>query len=138
MQKPSPNIPCPCGSKLKYKKCCQKYHKGALPANAEQLMRSRYSAYTLGLADYIIKTTHPDNQDYTDDIDRWRAEILAFSRHTTFISLSVQSFSCTGEEAYVVFEASLSSGILREKSRFVYTSGRWLYVEGVFDTHLSK
>ncbi len=54
MAKPSPNLPCPCGSGLKYKKCCQKYHKGALPSTALLLMKSRYSAYALGLADYIM------------------------------------------------------------------------------------
>ncbi|QOR61518.1 YchJ family protein [Sulfurovum sp. ST-21] len=132
MKKPSPNLPCPCGSGFKYKKCCQKYHKGALPATALLLMKSRYCAYALGLADYIIDTTHPDNDDFTDDTVRWREEILAFSRGTLFLSLSIITFSETESEAYVTFEAKLSSGLLREKSRFLKEKGKWLYYDGDF------
>jgi len=133
MKKPSPNTPCPCCSGLKYKRCCQKYHKGALPANAQQLMRSRYSAYAFGLADYIIKTTHPDNSDYTEEKTKWKDEILMFCRHTTFLGLRLLDFTGGEEEAYVTFEASLSSGTLRERSRFLHKHGRWLYVDGLLD-----
>jgi SEC-C motif-containing protein len=96
-------------------------------------MRSRYSAYAFGLADYIIKTTHPDNSDYTEEKTKWKDEILAFCHHTTFLGLTISDFTDGEEEAYVTFEASLSSGILKEKSRFLYEHGRWLYVDGVFD-----
>jgi SEC-C motif-containing protein len=130
MAKPSPNLPCPCASRLKYKKCCQKYHKGTLPANAELLMRSRYSAYALDMAEYIMKTTHPDNCDYTEEKERWKEEILSFCNHTTFLGLSISAFTDGEEEAFVTFEASLSSGILKEKSRFLKVDGRWLYIDG--------
>jgi hypothetical protein len=53
---------CPCGSRLLYKQCCQPYHdKKALPPTPEALMRSRYSAYSLNIVDYIVETTHPEN-----------------------------------------------------------------------------
>ena len=132
MQKPSPNLPCPCGSKFKYKKCCQKYHKGALPSTAEQLMRSRYSAYAFGLAEYIIKTTHPDNSDYTEACAQWREDIMHFCKGTSFLGLKVLEFTDGEREAYVTFEAALSSGLLKEKSRFLKENGRWLYVDGDF------
>lgn len=133
MKKPSANLPCPCGSGQKYKKCCQKYHKGALPKNAEALMRSRYSAYAFGLAEYIIKTTHPQNPDYNEDTRTWKEEIVQFSTHTEFLHLNVMDFQEEEEEAFVTFEAELSSGILKEKSRFLKVDGKWLYVDGVFD-----
>jgi SEC-C motif-containing protein len=132
MKKPSPNIPCPCQSGLKYKKCCQKYHKGALPATALDLMRSRYSAYALGMADYIIKTTHPDNSDYTEDIVHWREEIVQFSKGTAFKGLTIIEYTDTSLEAFVTFEASLSTGLLRERSRFLLVDRHWLYVDGTF------
>ena len=72
MAKISPNSTCPCGSKKKYKKCCAIYHKGALAPSALALMKSRYSAYAIGNSDYIIKTTHPENIDYTLDINSWK------------------------------------------------------------------
>jgi SEC-C motif-containing protein len=132
-KKPSPNLPCPCNSGYKYKKCCQKYHKGALPANALLLMRSRYSAYALGLADHIIRTTHHDNSDFTDALERWREDILTFCEKTDFKGLKIIEFLDGKDESYVTFEASLSSGMLKEKSRFLKENGIWLYVDGIFD-----
>ena len=133
MIKASANIPCPCGSSLKYKKCCRRYHQGALAPDALTLMKSRYSAYATGNADYIIKTTHPDNSDYSEDRQSWRASILAFCKETTFEGLKIIDYSDESEngEAFVTFEAYLSSGILKEKSRFLKSEGRWLYVDGV-------
>ncbi|MDM5272702.1 YchJ family metal-binding protein [Sulfurovum sp. zt1-1] len=131
MAKVSPNIPCPCGSQKKYKKCCAIYHKGALAQDALSLMKSRYSAFATGDADYIIKTTHPENPDYTLDRKSWKNDIDLFSKHTEFLGLKIIEFVDGEEEAYVAFEASLSSGPLIEKSRFLKREGRWLYVDGL-------
>jgi SEC-C motif-containing protein len=133
MAKLSPNAPCPCGSGKKYKKCCLVYHKGALAPDALALMKSRYSAYAADVPDYIIKTTHPDNPDFTDDTKKWREEIKRFTQQTEFLKLKILDFMQEQEEAYVTFIATLSSGELREKSRFLKVSGRWLYVDGEFD-----
>jgi len=132
MGKFSPNEPCPCGSKKKYKKCCAVYHKGALPSTALSLMKSRYCAYAAGDSNYIIKTTHPDNPDYTSDINSWKESILCFSEHTHFLSLEIIDFIDGEKEAFVTFNAQLSSGDLKEKSRFLKLHGRWLYVDGTF------
>jgi SEC-C motif-containing protein len=128
----SPNTPCPCGSGVKYKKCCSLYHKGTLAPNALVLMRARYSAYATGNADYIIKTTHPDNSDYTEDKKSWKASLLEFSQHTHFLKLKIIAFIDGETEAYVSFVAKLSAGELKEKSRFLKVTGRWLYVDGKF------
>ncbi|MBD3789380.1 MAG: SEC-C domain-containing protein [Campylobacterales bacterium] len=132
MAKFSPNASCPCGSKLKYKKCCAIYHKGAWASNALALMKSRYSAYVFGNADYIIQTTHRDNSDYTSDTTEWKASILEFSHQTNFLNLEIIEFIDGPSEAFVTFEADLSSGLLKEKSRFLKTDGRWLYADGIF------
>ena len=128
----SPNAPCPCHSGEKYKKCCQPYHRGTLPANAHKLMRSRYSAYALHLADYIIHTTHPDNTDFTDDISVWKESVLVFCRNTEFLGLKIFDFNDNGTEAFVTFQAKLSEGIMDEKSRFLQVEGKWLYESGEF------
>ncbi len=44
--------PCPCGGRLSYERCCQRWHDGGAPSGAEALMRSRYSAFVLKLEDY--------------------------------------------------------------------------------------
>lgn len=131
MAKVSPNIPCPCGSHKKYKKCCAIYHKGVPAPDALRLMKSRYSAYATGNAAYIINTTHPENPEYTNDRTSWGKDIDRFSQYTEFLGLKIIEFVDGKEEAYVTFEASLSSGILTEKSRFLKHEGRWLYADGL-------
>eukprot|EP00465_Bigelowiella_longifila_P014130 CAMPEP_0185266748 /NCGR_PEP_ID=MMETSP1359-20130426/32159_1 /TAXON_ID=552665 /ORGANISM="Bigelowiella longifila, Strain CCMP242" /LENGTH=247 /DNA_ID=CAMNT_0027856719 /DNA_START=1 /DNA_END=741 /DNA_ORIENTATION=- len=56
---------CICGTlDTTYDDCCGKYHAGVqLPPTPEALMRSRFSAFVLGDAEYIIKTTHPSNPE---------------------------------------------------------------------------
>lgn len=129
----SPNAPCPCHSGKKYKLCCQPYHKGILPSNAEKLMRSRYSAFALDLAGYIMTTTHSDNSDFTDDTAYWKKSIQHFSQSTRFIGLKIMEFMDGESEAFVTFEANLDSGILKEKSRFLKENGKWLYESGVIN-----
>jgi len=128
----SPNAPCPCHSGEKYKKCCQPYHKGILPSNAQKLMRSRYSAFALELSNYIMATTHPNNPDYTENKEIWNKHILEFSQTTRFLGLKISEFIDGESEALVTFEAKLDSGILKEKSRFLKVEGKWLYVDGEF------
>jgi len=129
----SPNAPCPCGSGKKYKKCCAPFHKGALPKDALTLMKSRYSAYAAGKSDYILKTTHPDNPDFTTDTVSWKSSVDAFSQNTAFHELKIIDYTDGETEAYVTFIARLSSGELKEKSRFVKESGKWFYHSGVFE-----
>src|ERR1035437_9077691 len=54
---------CPCDSGQSYAACCGPWHSGlAVGAHAptpQALMRSRYSAYVLGLIDYLLATWHP-------------------------------------------------------------------------------
>ena len=58
------NTPCPCGSGLDYRACCGPRHSGVRPAEtAEQLMRSRFAAYALGNANYLVATRHPEHRD---------------------------------------------------------------------------
>jgi SEC-C motif domain protein len=128
----SSNSPCPCHSGDKYKKCCQPYHKGILPSNALKLMRSRYSAYALGLSDYILRTTHPDNSDYTENVEQWSENILDFCHGTRFLGLKIGEFKDGETVAYVTFEAIFDKGSLKEKSRFLKVEQKWLYERGDF------
>ena len=130
----SANAPCPCHSGKKYKLCCHPYHKGILPSDALKLMRSRYSAYALGLVEYILATTHPHNPDASIALSDWQKAIRDFAESTYFRGLKIIEFRDGEEEAFVTFEATLSDGIMKEKSRFLKTEGRWLYESGEFPT----
>ena len=95
-------------------------------------MRSRYSAYALGLCDYIIKTTHPNNDDFSDDTQNWENSIEDFCQTTQFLALTVHEFIDGNHEAFVTFDATLSHGHLIEKSRFLKIGEQWLYESGAF------
>lgn len=97
-------------------------------------MRSRYAAYSMGLVDYIMDTTHPQNPTRNPDRSRWRKELLAFSRSAQFTGLSIISFEDGIDEAFVSFKAGLSQSgqdmSFAEKSRFLKENGRWTYESG--------
>lgn len=130
----SVNAPCPCHSGKKYKKCCQVYHDGANPSNALELMRSRYSAFALGLAGYIIASTHPDNTEYTNDTKEWERGITEFCDNATFTGLEIIEFVGGENEAFVTFKAILGDVQFIEKSRFLRVDSKWLYESGEFVT----
>jgi len=132
LKKISPNSLCPCGSGAKYKKCCQKYHKGAFAPNALILMKSRYSAYATANADYIIKTTAKNNPQYNNNLKEWRESILQFCNSTTFDSLEIIEFIDEDREAVVEFIAKLNGEAVRERSRFI-KEDRWLYLDGKWE-----
>ena len=55
---------CCCGAPVALAECCGPFVEGAkFPATAEQLMRSRYSAYCLGRVSYLVETTHPSERN---------------------------------------------------------------------------
>ncbi len=130
------NSSCPCGSKEKYKKCCQVFHKGKYPKTALELMKSRYSAYVFSLPSYIIKTTHQENQDFMVDSESWKKDIFNFCKNTSFVNLKVLEFIDGEDEAFVTFEATLFSDnndiSFTEKSRFLKPNTMWLYHSGEF------
>ena len=54
---------CPCGSNVAYNECCLPLIKGDRPAlTAEELMRSRYSAYAMKEIGYLLSSLHPDHR----------------------------------------------------------------------------
>jgi SEC-C motif-containing protein len=126
----SPYDACLCGSGLSYKNCCQILHKGGKAALPEALMRSRYTAYALGLAAYIIKTTHPDGPQYNPDAAAWKRDIEHFSRSTRFERLQI-----LGAQAdMVTFRATLSANgrdaSFTEVSVFRQHNEQWKYYSG--------
>lgn len=94
-------------------------------------MRSRYAAYSLGLVDYIIKTTHPSNPLFQKRDTEIRADILQFCTSVTFSGLDIIDFQDGATEAFVTFRAILFQGShdisFEEKSQFLRVDGRWLY-----------
>src|SRR5512142_2721079 len=100
-QSPS-NDPCPCGGGA-YATCCAPRHDGTRPAEtAEALMRSRYSAFALGRADYL-QVTHD-----VPATEEGRVELEAAARSVKWIGLTVHRTERGGpgdEDGVVEFTA---------------------------------
>ena len=89
-------------------------------------MRSRYSAYVLGLADYLSATWHASTRP---------ARIESDAAGLRWLGLQVRQHAVQdADHATVEFVArSKSAGRaqrLHEISRFVREDGRWFYVDG--------
>ncbi len=102
----------------------------------EILMRSRFSAYALGLVDYIQRTTDPQGDAWEADTAAWAASIRRFSEGTRFAGLVIDSAPApVGDHGEVVFTAVLVQGgkdaTFVERSRFRRDNvAGWLYVDG--------
>ena len=119
---------CPCLSGLTYDACCGRLHTGeAIAQTAEQLMRSRFSAFAVHRPDYLLATWHPTTRPATlelDDDQRWyRLDILATRAGGPFDTTGVVEF-----EAY--YRAPTGNGSQHEISRFTREDRRWLYLDG--------
>ncbi len=123
----SKNSKCPCGSGKKYKECCFKFHKGSNPKNALELMKSRFSAYAVGEANYIIKTTHKNSPHFEENKKEWIKSIKEFSK-SEFKKLEIINFIDGEKEAFVKFRAYIDDYVMEEKSRFI-KKDKWYYVE---------
>jgi SEC-C motif-containing protein len=102
-------------------------HSGGAAPDAEALMRSRYSAYVLGLEDYLLGTWHTDTRPARLD--------LGPGASPKWLGLKVIRHELNGtDRAVVEFVASYKSfGFARrmhETSRFVRIDGRWVYIDG--------
>jgi SEC-C motif-containing protein len=123
---------CPCGSGKAYAACCGRLHAGEqAAATAEALMRSRYSAYVLGLEPYLLATWHPSTRPASLD--------LASDAATRWLGLEVRRHQVQDDaHATVEFVARYRIGgrghRLHEISRFIREDGRWLYINGDVDS----
>jgi len=127
---------CPCGSKAEYSECCERFHQGEVPATPELLMRSRYTAFSLGLVEYLKNTWHATTRPVLElnDNPTWvKLEIL--SQAPKILEAPVVS----GALGYVHFKAYYTTPgailgaqveCLEEKSRFIFEASRWWYVDG--------
>ncbi len=121
------NTPCPCGSGQTYVQCCGPWHSGLEQGHhaptAEALMRSRYSAYGLGLIDYLLATWHGSTAPGELELEpvKW-------------LGLEVRHAQESGDAGVVEFVARLRDNgrgqRLHEISRFVREARRWYYIDG--------
>ncbi|MTI12427.1 YchJ family protein [Sansalvadorimonas verongulae] len=125
---------CPCGSQQMYDTCCAPLHKGEAKAQtAEQLMRSRYTAWSHGLIDYLFSITWTKQQAGLK-----RAEMQDWADRTQWVGLSILD-TVNGTENDDHGEVEFSARFRlppveavqehRERSRFVKEGDTWFFVD---------
>lgn len=124
------DISCPCQSANKspilFSNCCRKYIKGtATPKTAEQLMRSRYSAFVIKDKHYLLKSWHSTTKPNT----------IEFDTETKWLGLKIISTDMgqeTDQRGWVKFIARYKiagqAHRLEEHSYFTRESEHWRYV----------
>lgn len=122
---------CPCQSGMPYAQCCEPFHLGKqLPHTAEQLMRSRYSAYTQVNIAYIVATTVPSQQKLLD-----QQTMTEWGKSTQWAGLNILAHNPNLSKIHssVEFKAffNTDNGIEahHEHSLFVKIDDRWYFVD---------
>jgi len=122
---------CPCCSGKEFHACCQPYLlEEILPETPEQLMRSRYSAYSMADIDYIEKTMRgPALQNFdSNEAKQWASSVK-------WQGLEVLASTQKNDQGTANFIASFQGeGELRrmqENSLFHRIHGVWYYIDSV-------
>lgn len=118
---------CPCGGGRTLDACCGPLVLDGVPAEtAEQLMRSRYTAFVLGHVEHLWRTWHPRARPAEVDV--------ADVEWTGLTVLDVVDGGAGDRTGVVEFEARFTCPdgleVLHERSTFERRGGRWTYVAG--------
>ncbi|GIL45387.1 hypothetical protein Vafri_2639 [Volvox africanus] len=141
------DAPCPCGSGSLYEACCSPYHQGQAPtSSAEALLRSRYSAYVAKEPSFIADTTHPESPEYTGSRASYISTVKQTMRRLDPLQLTILASEPgeTADEYFITFRlkrrikdpevkgSAPEVDELTERSRFIRTKGRWMYLDSRF------
>lgn len=120
---------CYCNSEKPFENCCEPFLKKlTFPQTPEQLMRSRYSAYVIHDATYLVNTTHGSERKYYS-----KSELLKWSTNNTWIKLEViEAFNDKVEFKAYYLDEKLQAKVHHEKSTFKKEGHLWYYVTGLF------
>jgi SEC-C motif-containing protein len=124
---------CYCGSQKNFRECCHPFLIGALkPETAEQLMRSRYSAFCTKNIEYLFSTHHPSKRDPNE-----MESLSRTAREIQWLGLIVLK---TGKDSvdpkiesveFAAFHKTKNNlGQIHENSRFIHEHGQWFYLDG--------
>ncbi|MFI1917623.1 YchJ family protein [Nocardia sp. NPDC020380] len=119
---------CPCGQSATYADCCGRLHSGAAQATtAEQLMRSRFSAFAVHDEAYLLRSwdprTRPADVDFDPGMSWERLDIVGSTGGGPFHTEGTVEFRAH-------YRAGGAAGVLHENSRFRRDHGAWVYLDG--------
>ena len=122
---------CPCGLSRSYENCCHKSHLSLNNAlSAEQLMRSRYTAFTKANGDYLMKSHHSSTRPLSE-----KKSIVKWAKSVEWLRLEILNKTFGQEndnEGTVEFKAYFKERdrvqCIHENSKFVKEKGAWTYL----------
>ncbi len=121
---------CPCCSDIPYENCCKPFHIGTkFPPSAEALMRSRFSAFAIPNADYLMNTTLPSKRKLHN-----KADLQEWAEINEWVKLEIVQKPSKDQVEFMAWYKD-KTGTLHlhhELSLFKLVSGRWFYVSGKF------
>jgi SEC-C motif-containing protein len=128
---------CPCSSGARYAACCAPYHARSREAETpEALMRSRFSAFALGLGEYLVDTLSSTHEDRSLPRAALVQSLSRLRERRRFLKLTVLEApppppDGDGEVLFHarIFEAGRDVSFA-ERSRFVREGAAWRYADG--------
>lgn len=125
---------CYCCSGKNFEECCKSILEGSRKAGtAEELMRSRYSAYATALIEYLMKTTHSATRKFYDAkaIESWAIS----SKWIQLEIVKTEKGMSDDFEGFVEFKATYQDKegkiiVHHENSHFLKEKGEWFFLEG--------
>ena len=120
---------CPCCSGHGYDACCGRLLKGESANTAEQLMRSRYTAYALDDEKYLFETWHHSTRPQTLDLSQQNT-IKWVGLKILGHSVDAKNPASARVEFVARYKLNGKAQKMHELSDFVYQEDRWFYVDG--------
>lgn len=125
---------CYCNSGKVFDECCKLIISGnKIAATAQQLMRSRYSAYVIADVAYLMNSHHPATRPLKE-----RKNIGQWAKSVSWLGLEIiatQKGTVADHEGFVEFKALyMENGqieCIHENSYFVKENNRWFYKSGI-------
>ncbi len=122
---------CPCGKNIEYNNCCGAIHLSKVKAvTAENLMRSRYVAFTLADGDYLMKSHHSSTRPLSE-----KKSIVKWAKSVEWVKLEIINTTKGLEndtEGTVEFKAYFKRKgelqFIHENSTFVREENKWVYL----------
>jgi SEC-C motif-containing protein len=115
---------CFCGNNKPYKTCCEVFHKnGGRTETAEQLMRSRYSAFVLANGNYLMQTHHESTRPIKE-----KKAIVNWAKSVVWVKLEILETTLDTVKFNAHFSEDGVPDVIHENSKFVKEDNIWFYL----------
>ena len=119
---------CPCNPSKLYTDCCKKAHLNIHSVtSAEQLMRSRYSAFVLANINYLQQSHHSKTRPNKVE----KKEILTWTKSVKWVKLTVLNSTENTVEFKAYFYENGSLNVIHENSSFIKENNHWVYKDAL-------